>query len=221
MHMVAFGPVLVVPLAHAVQPRSVVFVGWDETYCPLGQSVHGVHAVALTVFVKPALQGVHLLSVEELPIVERKEPGEHTEYVVHIEASSVVLNVPLGQGLQTGRELVPPDPTKKPALQLQTLSCCDVPASVCVSPIGQGVNGVQAVTFTVVLNVPIGHALQTLSVIVVPCVERNCPGVHCVKAWHIAAFSVVVKPIVPHVAQTRSLVAVPFVCTKSPFGQSV
>jgi hypothetical protein len=31
MHMVAFGPVLVVPAGHAMQPRSVVVVGIDVT----------------------------------------------------------------------------------------------------------------------------------------------------------------------------------------------
>ncbi len=45
MHIVAFGPVLVVPMGQAMQVRSVVLVGGSATICPLGQSVHGVQVV--------------------------------------------------------------------------------------------------------------------------------------------------------------------------------
>jgi hypothetical protein len=76
MHIVALGPVLVVPSAQGMQPRSIVSVGTAVTNCPLGQSVQGVHAMALTVVVKPVLQCTHDASVVELPIMERKEPGE-------------------------------------------------------------------------------------------------------------------------------------------------
>jgi hypothetical protein len=175
MHMVALGPVLVVPSGHMVQLRSVVsvFVGGTETICPLGQSVHGVQAVASTLFVKPLSQCLHVASIVELPVIETKNPGEHTESAVHIAASSVVLKVPLGQGLQTGRILVPPAPTKKPALQLHTLSCCVVPGPVCVSPAGHEVNGVHAVAPALALNVPSAHVRQSLSFVEVPCANRN------------------------------------------------
>jgi hypothetical protein len=62
--------------------------------------------------VKPLSQCLQVLSVVELPIVCTKEPGGQTMYAVHAEAFRVVLKVPLGQGLQTGRELVPPGITK-------------------------------------------------------------------------------------------------------------
>ena len=130
MHIVAFGPVLVVPSAHGVQPRSVVSVGGAVTNCPLGQSVHGVHAVALTVVVKPVSQCVQALSVVEPPIIERKEPGEQALNVVHMAALSMVLKVPVGQALQVGRVAVPPGTTNDPALQAQVLSCLGVPAAV-------------------------------------------------------------------------------------------
>jgi hypothetical protein len=130
MHIIAFGPVLVVPSAQGVQPRSVVSVGGAVTNCPLGQSVHGVHALALTVAVKPVTHGAHALSVVEPPIMERKEPGEQTLYVVHMAASSMVLKVPLGQGLHIGRVAVPPCTTNDPASQAQVLSCRGVPGAV-------------------------------------------------------------------------------------------
>jgi hypothetical protein len=209
MHMVAFGPVLVVPAGHAIQPRSAVADGCEVTICPLGQSVHGVQAVAPVVFAKepllhgvqavapimfakepllhgvqavafmtfvkePALHAVHLASIVALPIVDTKDPGEHAVSVVHIEALSVVLNVPLAQGPQTGREAVPPVITKKPALQLHTLSCVEVPAPVCVCPIDveHAVHGVQAVAPATALKVPLAHGSQSLSFVEIPGTER-------------------------------------------------
>ena len=77
MHVVALGPVLVVPSAQGAQPRSVASVGGVWTNCPLGQSIHGVQAIAFTVVVKPVSQCMHALSVVESPIMERNEPGEH------------------------------------------------------------------------------------------------------------------------------------------------
>lgn len=71
MHMVAFGPVLVMPSGHGEQPRSVVSVGAAETNWPLGQSIHAVHELALTVVVKPLVQCVQVLSVVGSPIIDR------------------------------------------------------------------------------------------------------------------------------------------------------
>jgi hypothetical protein len=155
------------------------------------------------------------LSVVELPVIERYDPGEHAEYVVHVSASSVALNVPLAQGSQTGLALVPPDPTDQPALQLQTISCCSVPAPVCVSPGGQGVKDVHALTPEVVLKLPSSHVRQSLSIAGVPAANTYCPAMHCVKGRHMAALAVVVNPVA-HGAHMRSVVAVPFACTNSP-----
>lgn len=140
--------------------------------------------------------------------------------MVHDDAFSAVLNVPLAQGLQTGRELVPPVATNEPALQLHTLSCVEVPAPVCVCPVGHDVKGVQAVAPALVLKVPSAHVRQSVSLVDVPPAAWNCPATHCVKGWHIAALVVVVKPPL-HVAHWRSAVAVPAVCTNWPATQVV
>ena len=72
MHVVALGPVLVVPMGQSMQVRSVVFVGGSATIWPLGQSVQVVQAEALTVFEKvPVSQALQALSIVELPIVAR------------------------------------------------------------------------------------------------------------------------------------------------------
>jgi hypothetical protein len=83
MHIVAFGPVLVVPSGHAMQPRSVVLVGIADTICPLGQSLHGVQAVEPMTFVKLMVHGVHMLALG----VFEKEPGSQALHV----ASAVAL----------------------------------------------------------------------------------------------------------------------------------
>jgi hypothetical protein len=71
MHISALGPTLVMPSGQGMHPRFVVSVGAAETNSPLGQSVHGVHALALLVVLKPVSQCVHTLSLVELPIIDR------------------------------------------------------------------------------------------------------------------------------------------------------
>ena len=112
MHIAALGPVLVVPDGQGEHPRSAVSLGGAETNWSFTQSVQGVHSAALVVVLKPVAQCVQTLSVVELPIIDRNEPGEHMPSVVHMEAFKVLLKEPAGQGLQAGRVVVPPATTK-------------------------------------------------------------------------------------------------------------
>ena len=56
IHIIAFGPVLVVPCGHGEQPRSAVSVGGVETNWLSVQLVHGVHELALVVVLNPVSQ---------------------------------------------------------------------------------------------------------------------------------------------------------------------
>jgi hypothetical protein len=102
-------------------------------------------------------------------------------------ALSVPLKVPVGQGLHIGRMVVPPGTTNEPALHAHVLSCCAVPAAVCVVPAGHGLNGVHAVTLPPVLKVPAGHALQSSSIVALPAAKRYVPAPHGVNGVHAGA----------------------------------
>jgi hypothetical protein len=64
--------------------------------------------------------------------------------------------------------------------------------------------------FIVLLKVPPGQSLQSLSVVEVPAAERNSPATHDVYGVQFGALVVVLKPVA-HALQIRSPFAVP--CT--------
>lgn len=72
------GPVVVVPVGHGVQPRSLRPVPSLLTKVPAGQVDQGTHAVAFEVFVKvPLGQPAQVRSSVALPADTMKRPGPH------------------------------------------------------------------------------------------------------------------------------------------------
>jgi len=74
--------------------------------------------------------------------------------------------------------------------------------------------------FAVLLKVPPGQSLQSLSLVELPAVNKNSPGMHEVYGVQLGALLVVLKPVV-HAVQIRSLFEVPCTITYSPGSQSV
>lgn len=81
-------------------------------------------------------------------------------------------------------------------------------------------NVVHMGAFIVVLKVPPGQSLQSLSVVEFPAANRNSPSMHEVYGVQLGALLVVLNPVV-HAVQIRSLLEVPCTITYSPGSQSV
>ena len=103
MQLDALASVLKLPLAHAVQIRSVVAVPGAPTDAPAVQDVHGVHAVA------------ELLSLSQVPLVQATfgevPPGQYvpishgSQLAAAVGVAGEVCTVPAGHA-SAGKQLV-------------------------------------------------------------------------------------------------------------------
>ena len=117
------------------------------------------------------------LSLVGLPIIARKEPGEHALCIVHMGAFIVVLKLPAGQSLQT-------------------LSVVEVPAADRYWPATHEVYGVQLGALVAVLK-PVVHAAQVRSLLGVPWTMTYVPSASRSRSMGLSKSPVSMKELAP------------------------
>ncbi len=178
-----FDVVEYVPLAHAVQRRSVVVVPLVSMRCPGAQSLHATHGLAAFASSShipaaqstaaafppaqycPAAQAAHWGLVDGDPGVISTVPAWHASGGKHVAWFGDVLLSPSGHAAHTrSLEAVPAWLTNEPAPQL--------------------VHSVQVAAFFMLLNEPLPHAMHIRSETAVGSANTFSPGKHSVATAH-------------------------------------
>jgi len=179
-------PALKLPLAHAVQIRSVVVVPATLTDSPGVHEVHGKHAVAALL----SLSQVPLAhwTFGELPPAQYVPTSQAAQTAAVVEVAACVCTVPAAQA-SAAKQLVwfGADVYVPEAQAAHWRSAIAVPSALTWLPASQMFHGAQLEALATVLKVPLPQAAHIRSESGPPSAVTYWPALHAVQGTHAVA----------------------------------
>lgn len=219
-HVLWFGALVYVPLAHAAHTRSLEALPGDCTKEPAAQTLQLAQLAAFAVVLKvPLGHAPHVRSRVAEPAVSTRWPAAQFVHATHaVAASPSWSHVPPAQACLG---VAPPGQKKPAGHAVQTAGLFGVAGTDSSVPASHAPWGRHASWFWVLVKVPAAHALQPRSTACPPGRLTNAPGSQWLHGAHAAAFTTTLNEPLAQLTHVRSVSTEPSVKTCCPGRQSV